>query len=308
MCVIERLNENIKRKLGIYMKKSKTFGIILILTFTILVFANTSLGSALYQQTSKITNTTEDCYESLLAPGTFNLTFLNDVTYGPSVKNNAILKWKVQNYERTDNFNIAEGDKNLKSGDTINLQIGADPYLQLPNVDAWAQIYINDVMARYPNLNSRIIAVFKYIQPITLDLFEQSVNYSVETYFYYLENSPAVDQSYWTFEEKTVSYNYTTVTEVNNVTDIKMVYDRETGVMDQMFYSARFTNETGHFAGANFTLTRTHGWGLAYNVSTLVVWIPIVLLVIGLIVAIRMHAFQRLKLYIEARKIVRREE
>ena len=284
------------------------FGIISILTFTFLVFANTSLGGALYQQTSKVTNTTEDYYEALYAPETFNVTFLNDVTYGPAVKDNAKMKWKVQDYERTDNFNIAEGDKNLKSGDTINLQIGSDPYLQLPNVDAWAQIYINDVMARYPNLNNRILAVFKFILPITLDLYEQGVNYTEESYFFYLENSIAVDQSYWSFDDNIVTYNYTTITEVNNVTDITIIYDRETGIMNQMFYSARFTNETGHFAGANFTLTRTHGWGLAYKVSTLVVWIPIIILVIGLIVAIRVHAFQRFKLYLEARKIVRREE
>lgn len=282
------------------------FGIISILTFTILVFANTSLGSALYQQTSNVTSTPEVFYESLLAPETFNLTFLNDVTYGPSVKKDAKLKWKVQNYDRTDNFNIAEGDKNLKSGDTIILQIGSNPYLQLPNVDAWAQIYVNDVMARFPNLNARILAVFKFILPITLDLFEHDVNYT--DYFYYLENSVAVDQSYWTFEEKTVTYNYTSVTEVNNVTDISIVYDRETGVMNQMFYSARFTNETGHFAGANFTLTRTHGWGLPYNVSTLVVWIPLLVLAIALIVAIRVQAFQRFKLYLEARKILKRDD
>ncbi|MCG3223947.1 MAG: hypothetical protein H7647_05740, partial [Candidatus Heimdallarchaeota archaeon] len=253
------------------------------------------------------TSTTEDdFFESIVAPETFNTTFLNNVTYGPSVKKDVNLKWKVGSYEKTDNFHVAEGDKNLKNGDQIILQIGSDPYLQLPNVDAWCQIYINDVMARYPNLNTRIYAVFKYILPITLNLSEHGINYT--TYFSYLENSVAVDQSYWTFEEDKVTYNYTSITEINNVTDISMIYNRETGIMDKMFYSASFTNATGHFAGVNFTLTRLHGWGLPYNVTTLVVWIPIFVLLVGLIVAIRLHAFQRFKLYLEARKIVKRGE
>ncbi len=289
------------------MKKSKLFAITLIISFTILIFANTSLGSAMYQQGSNIASTTEaDLFESIDAPKTFNTTFLNDVTYGPSIKKDAKLKWKVGHYEKTDNFHIAEGDKNIKNGDNIILQIGTDPYLQLPNVDAWCQIYVNDVMARYPNLNTRIYAVFKYILPITLDFSEHGINYT--SYFSYLETSDAVDRSYWTFEEKKITYNYTIITEVNNVTDISMVYDRETGIMDQMFYSASFTNATDHFAGVNFTLTRLHGWGLPYNISTLVVWIPILLFVVGLIVAVRMHAFQRFKLYLEARKIEKRDE
>ncbi len=290
------------------MKKIKLFGMLTILTFTIMVFANTSQGVALYQQTSNASNTTEDFYERLVAPETFNVTFLNDVTYDPSIKNDAKLKWKVQDFERTDNFNIAEGDKNLKNGDTVILQIESSPYLQLPNVEAWCQIYINDVMARYDPTSLQILAVFKYFLPISLDFYEHGVNYTEYDYMYYLENSLAVDRTFWTFEEEKVIYNYTSVTEVNNVTDISMVYDRESGLMEQLFYSASFINETGHFAGVNFTLTRTHGWGLPYNITTLVIWIPIILFVIGLIVAIRLHLFQRMKLYIEARKILRREE
>ncbi len=289
------------------MKKNKLFGILSILTFTIMIFANASQGVAMYQQASNVSSTTEDFYERIVAPETFNVTFLNDVTYDPSIKKDAKIKWKVQDFERTDDFNIAEGDKNLKNGDTIILQIGSDPYLQLPNVEAWCQIYINDVMARYDPTSLQVLAVFKYTLPITLDFYEHGVNYTEESYFYYLENSTAVDRTYWTFEEKKVIYNYTSITEVNNVTDISMVYDRESGLMDQLFYSARFINGTGHFSGANFTLTRTHGWGLAYNISTLVVWIPIMIVIIGLIVAIRIHLFQRIKLYIEARKIVRKE-
>ncbi|MHA1345983.1 MAG: hypothetical protein ACTSO3_06280 [Candidatus Heimdallarchaeaceae archaeon] len=291
------------------MKKTKVFGIISILTFTILVFGNASIGNAMYQQSSNISSTTdEDFFESIVAPETYNLTFLNNVTYGPGVSKDKTLKWKVQDFERTNNFNIAEGDKNLKNGDTINLLIGADPYLQLPNVDAWCQIYINDVMARYTTVNSQIQAVFKYFQPISLDVIEDGSNYVNQSYFFYLENSTYTDKTYWTFEENEVIYNYTSITEVNNVTDISMVYDRESGLMNKMFYSASFLNETGHFAGANFTLTRLHGWGLTYNISTLVVWIPLLLLVIALIVAIRMHLFQRIKLYLETRKILRRDE
>ena len=290
------------------MKKNKMFGLLTILTFAIMVFANTSLGVAMYQQTSNVSSTTEDFYERIVAPATFNTTFLNEVTYDPSIKKDAKLKWKVSGFERTDSFNIAEGDKNLKDGDTVILQIGSNPYLQLPNVEAWCQIYINDVMARYDPTSLQVLAVFKYILPISLDFYEHGVNYTEEDYFFYLENSLAVDRSFWTFEEEKVVYNYTSVTEVNNVTDISMVYDRESGLMDQMFYSARFINETGHFSGVNFTLTRTHGWGLTYNISTLVVWIPIILVVIGLIVAIRLHAFQRIKLYLEARKIIRRDQ
>lgn len=290
------------------MKKIKMFGMLTILIFTIMIFANTSHGVAMYQQTSSTSSTTEDFYERMVAPETFNVTFLNDVTYDPSIKKDAKLKWKVQHFERTDNFNIAEGDKNLKNGDTVILQIGSSPYLQLVNVEAWCQIYINDVMARYDPTSLQVLAVFKYFLPISLDFYEHGVNYTEHDYMHYLENSLAVDRTFWTFEEDKVIYNYTSVAEVNNVTDISMVYDRESGLMDQLFYSARFVNETGHFAGVNFTLTRTHGWGLAYNITTLVVWIPIILVVIALIVAIRLHLFQRFRLYIEARKIIRRDE
>lgn len=290
------------------MKKAKVFGILSILTFTILVFNNASIGSAMYQQTSNVSKTTENIYEALFPPETLNMVFLNNVTYDPSIKKDAKLKWKVQDYEKTDNFNIAEGDKNLKSGDTIILEIGTDPYLQLPNVESWCQIYVNDVMARYDPTSLQIFAVFKYFLPISLDFYENGVNYTEESYFFYLETSTAVNQSYWTFEDKKVTYNHTLRTEVNNVTDITIVFDRESGLMDQLFYSASFVNGTGYFAGVNFTLTRLHGWGLAYNISTLVIWIPLLLMVVALIVAIRLHLFQRFKLYLEARKIVRREE
>ncbi|MBY8999774.1 MAG: hypothetical protein KGD64_02565 [Candidatus Heimdallarchaeota archaeon] len=295
------------------MKKAKLFGLISIITFISLALANASIGNAVYEQTADIAVTNELIDRRLLTSETFNTTFLNDVTYDPSVNKDTTFKWKVGDYERTDNFNIAEGDKNLKSGDTINVMIGADPYLQLPHVDAWCQIYINDVMARYPTVNDQIAAFFKYIQPTSLDFTEnitEFYNFTAlgnEGYFSYIENSAAVNHSFWTLEEKLVTYSYSTVTEVNNITEITLIYNRNTGLMDEMFYSASFTNSTGHFAGANFSLTRLHGWGLPYNISTLVIWIPIIIVIVSLIVAIRLHLFQKIKLNLESRKIARRE-
>ena len=292
------------------MKKAKLFGLLSILTFISLALSNASFGTAMYEKAANLPSSTEQIYRSIIAPETFNTTFLNYVTYDSAVSKDKTIKWKVGNYERTDNYNIAEGDKNLKNGDKINLLIGTDPYLQLPNVNAWCQIYINDVMARYPTVNDNIAAFFKFILPIGLDFYEDGINYTSyedEGYFHYIETSDAVNHSLWILEEKLVTYSYTIVTEENNVTEITSIYNRNSGMLDRMYYSASFTNSTGHFAGANFTLTRLHGWGLTYNVSTLFIWIPIIIVVVGLIVAIRMHLFQRFKMYLEARKIARRD-
>ena len=291
-------------------KKAVILGLFIIVTFISLSFSSASLGEATYQQVGRQITTNDDIYQSIEAPETFNVSFLSDVVYGSSIKNDARLKWKITKYEKTDNFHIAEGDKNLKKGDRINLLIGADPYLQLPNVDAWCQIYVNDVMARYPSVSDHILAFYKYVLPLELDHYENGVNYTLlgdEGYFTYLETSEDVNQSLWLVEDDTVTYSYTTISETSNITEITLIYDKSEGLMNEMYYNAYYTNSTGYYAGVNMTIVRLHGWGLRYNISTLVIWIPIILVVIALIVAIRMHLFQRFKLYLEARKLVKRD-
>jgi hypothetical protein len=169
-------------------------------------------------------------------------------------------------------------------------------------------------MARYSTDAAAGRAIYKYMQPIGLDLFEENATYTAnytdmgsEGFFNYLENSPYVDNTQWTFEDSLVTYENTVVTEVNNVTDITLVFDRPTGFLNEMYYSASFINGSGFFAGVNLTIIRLHGWGLPYYITTWVVWIPIILVLVGVIVAIRMHAFQRLKLYLEARKLAKRD-
>ena len=255
-----------------------------------------------------------DIEESINAPNTVNMSQLDLYDYYDNVKSDRRFKWKITSLERTDNFHIKEGDKKLKDGDKIILVMGGDPWLQRTEPYSWGQLYVNDVMARYPSDTAHGRAIYKYLQPVGINLLENNsgiyYNYTAlgnEGFFAYMEYSIYVDRSYWTFGDTTITYQNTMISEVNNVTEITLIYDRTTGLLNEMYYSASFINGSDYFAGVNLTMIRLHGWGLPYNITTWVVWVPLLLILVGFIVAIRFHAFQRLKLYLEARKLAKRD-
>ncbi len=288
--------------------------------FTILLIVGSSsarmwAASALVDNISEPSLNVEGDIESAInAPNSINMSQLDLYDYNDNVRSDKRFKWKIIDLERTENFHIKEGDKKLKQGDNIILIMGGDPWLQRTEPHSWGQLYVNDVMARYPSDDAAGRAIYKYMQPIGLNLVEEAggviYNYTAmgnEGYFDYLENSQFFDRTHWTFEDNLVIYENTIISEVNNITEITLTFDRASGLLNEMDYSASFINGTGFIAGANLTLIRLHGWGLPYYITTWVVWIPIILVIVGVIVAFRLHAFQRLKLYLEARKLAKRD-
>lgn len=304
------------------MNRRSIIGLFAILLITSSSSASIWFASAFVetqQSSNPSLNQIEDYHiqESITAPNTINMSQLASYDYYESVRADRNFKWKITELEKTDDFHISEGDKHLKKGDNIILRLGGNPWLQRTEPDAWGQLYVNDVMARYPTVEATGRAIYKYLQPIGLSLIEEylgeTYNYTDmgnEGYFEYLENSPYVDNTGWTFDEELAYYENTMITEINNVTEISLIFDKTIGLLNEMYYSASFTNlinGTTTFSGVNLTMVRLHGWGLPYYITTWVVWIPIILVLIGLIVAIRMQAFQRLKLYLEARKLAKRD-
>jgi hypothetical protein len=319
------------------MRKSRLVGLIAILVLLSSSSTNMWTASAVYDHV-RDSHELNNVQDSIFAPHLINMSQLSLYEYHNDVSGGKKYRWKVDTIEKTDNFDIAEGDKNLKKGDKVIADIGSDPELQLDQPHVWCLIYVNDVMARFPNDASHGVAVFKFVQPIGIDYWENFTDpnynstefldyyeanynytdfavthynktffYNVTGYFNYLETSPFINSTLWSFEDDVVRYTNRIKTEVNNITDVEIVYDRETGFMNELYYTANFINGTGHFAGVNLTLIRLHGWGLPYTITTWVVWIPILLITVGLIVAIRMRAFQRLRLYLEARKLAQRD-
>ncbi|MHA1198440.1 MAG: hypothetical protein ACTSQF_03715, partial [Candidatus Heimdallarchaeaceae archaeon] len=210
--------------------------------FTILLILGTSStriwsASALVnnQDFKPVLNLEGDVEDSLVAPDSVNMTQLDLYDYYENVKSSKRFKWKITELERTDNFHIREGDKKLKKGDKIIVIMGGDPWLQRTEPHSWAQIYVNDVMARYPSDAANGRALFKYLQPVGLNLIE---NYTGEVYNYtgmgnegffnYKETSPYVNRTFWTFEGNLVTYHNTIISEVNNITEITLVFDRPT--------------------------------------------------------------------------------
>jgi len=321
------------------MKKSIFVGLFAILVILSSSSTNMWTASAVYDHVQDGNyKLNDEIRKTIYAPNIVNRSQYNFYEYADDISGDKKLKWKVTELERTDNFHIAEGDKNLKEGDKIILKIGSDPALQLDQPHVWCLVYVNDVMARYINDIEHGRAVFKFLQPIGinywhdftdstynetafLDYYESHYNYTDfavthynQTFFYnetgffsYLDTSPFVNQTQWSVEEDVVRYTNVLKTQVNNITSVEIIYDKETGLMNELYYSASFINGTGHFAGVNLTFIRLHGWGLTYNITTWVVWIPILLITVGFIVAFRLRAFQKLRLYLEARKLARRE-
>ncbi len=294
------------------MKKKTIVGIFFAVIFLSLTFFNSWSNAAVYDEATrdKITPM-RDIVRPFTAPSIMNDTgdFLSRVEYDSSLVSDKRIKWKIVGYEKTSNFHITEGDKKLKANDKIIITIGANPQLQLPDVHSWCLVYVNDVMARYHSNEDHRLAVFKYIQPTRINVtgFTDIYEIGFIDFFEYLERSTAVDQSMWTFEDKVAIYNYTLITENNNVTKIQLTFDKKSGFLNEMEYRVSYINGTGDPAGVNISLVRLHGWGLQYNISTWLIWTPIIMLTVGLIVAIRMRLFQRYRLHREARKLMKRE-
>ena len=293
------------------MKNAKLLSILTIILFTSSVSYNILMGATYYELITKPDSSLKvDLNSVLSAPGSFNTDLLQNVSYNEAIKKDRRFKWKVTNFERTENFHIIEGDKRIKSGDKIVILIGTNPELQLTEVNDWCLIYINDVMARYPTDDLHVAAAYKYFLPLELNFTADGINYQVSDYFEYLETSPDVNQTIWSFDEDTVTYSDVFITQISNRTELEIIYDRESGFMNEFRYSSTYTsfqNDTTTLEGANMTLIRIHGFGLRYNITTWVVWIPVLLSVIGIILAIRFRVFQRFKIYREARKLAQRE-
>ncbi|NPD87659.1 MAG: hypothetical protein HGN29_02980 [Asgard group archaeon] len=305
------------------MKKRIIVGIFFTVTFLSSMFFNTWTNAAVYDETTgnKITPQRE-IVKAFAAPGIMNDTtgFLSRMEYDNSIITDKRFKWQIAKYEKTSNFHITEGDKKIKANDKIIVIIGANPLLQLPDVHSWCLVYVNDVMARYHSNEEHRLAVFKYIQPARINItgydLSEEINFELLdlvdddgyiNYFDYLEHSLYVDRSMWTFEEKVAIYNYTLITETNNVTEMELTFDKRSGFLNEMDYRVSYINGTGAPAGVNISLVRLHGFGLRYNISTWLIWTPILILTIALIVALRMRLFQRYKLHREAIKLSKRE-
>ena len=165
-------------------------------------------------------------------------------------------------------------------------------------------------MARYPTEGLHVAAAYKYFLPMQLNFTADGYNYEVSDYFEYLETSPEVNQTIWSFDEDTATYSNVFITQISNRTELEIIYDKKTGFMNEFHYSASYIsqqNGTTTLEGANMTIVRLHGFGLRYNITTWVVWIPVLLFVVAIILAIRFRIFQRFKLYREARKLAQRD-
>jgi len=300
------------------MKLKKIFCILLVLFFFNLALYDASIGAAIFDHSTPKDQLSPndsikpgDITESIYVPDVMNLTteFLNVLSYHPSINEDKKVRWKISSFEKTNNFHIAEGDKNLKSGDTIMIQIETDPSKSRSRVHEWCSIYVNDVNARYISTDAQKLAVFKFLQPLTINITENYVDYSIheDGYFGYLDESPSINHTIWDVQEDLVIYQNTVYSQINNKTVIYLEFDKKTGLLNEMNYEMYFTNSSGAFAGTNISLIRLHGWGLPYTVTTWAVWIPIILVTVGLIVAIRMRVFQKIKVYRESRKLAQRE-
>ena len=260
------------------MKKQKILVFIIFLIFLSFSSARKKTASSNYEQ--KL----DDCFfesfivEPIIAPSLLNISQLDIYDYHKSICLNSSFKWKVSDFEEVESFQVTEGDKELKPGIRIILNITNNPWLKRTEPHTWALLYVNGLIARYPNIASHNHAVYKYFQPIYLNLvenftsdyysspeflnyYEDNFNYTSDFvgdyfgkifnytelgFFSYLENSPFIDRSLWIFKEELVTYKNTIISEINNRTEISIGFERETGLMNKLQYNASFINGTGY--------------------------------------------------------------
>ncbi|MHA1115683.1 MAG: hypothetical protein ACTSRR_11760 [Candidatus Heimdallarchaeaceae archaeon] len=305
------------------MNKSKIFGTLLILTMVGLSLTSSSLNSLAYDQLEEANSLRAT---TVIKPhDIISQDYLNAFSYSSQIRVGKLIKFKVTELERTENIHVQEGDKKIKKGDNIIIRIEADPDLNLNHPDQWALIYVNDVKALYTRESYQIARFFHYILPKTVNIsmvdFAQDLDgsmfgdYPIGTevisffdFVKYFKETGDPDFQTWEFEGNTAIYEYDQVIETGNTSHTKLIYDMDTSFLNEYYYSEIHTVNGEVVASANMTLIRTHGWGLPYNVSTLVVWIPIMVLTVGVIIAIRLKVAQRIKIYFEAKKLAKREE
>ncbi|MBA7554027.1 hypothetical protein ES705_46638 [subsurface metagenome] len=144
-----------------------------------------------------------------------------------------------------------------------------------------------------------MIKYFDWVNPSIWDLDRdagtatiKTTKYTIDSITYFVDGSLNETEQLWV--------------QIYNTTSITLIYDIETSILNEMYYSANYSINDVPYS-ANFTLMKTHGWGLLYTTSTLVVWIPIIAFFVLLVLALRMRLFQKIKLYFEARKLIQRK-
>ncbi len=304
----------------------------MVIIFASLIYVN-SFSSALIQDTSvsnKLNANEGDITDKLFTPYILDQDMVRNASYHKTVKKDKNFKWKIteieQSLDSNDNpfFHVQEADKNLKIKDKLIVQVrGEAQEKDRTHPEAWSIIYINDVQARYDGDWEEIEALYRFIAPYSLNITVGGPsNYSVIKYFDWVNPSIwDLDRDAGTATIKTTKYTIDSITyfvdgslneteqlwvQIYNTTSITLIYDIETSILNEMYYSANYSINDVPYS-ANFTLMKTHGWGLLYTTSTLVVWIPIIAFFVLLVLALRMRLFQKIKLYFEARKLIQRK-
>lgn len=304
----------------------------MIIIFASLLYVN-SFSSALIQDTvvsNKLNANEEDITDKLFTPFILDPDMVRNASYHKSVKKDKNFNWKVTEIDQSLDsrgdpfFHVQEADKNLKINDKLIVQVrGEAQYKDRTHPEAWSIIYINDVQARYDGDWEEIEALYRFVAPYSLNITQGDPNnYSVVRYFDWVNASIwDVDSDAGIATIVTTKYTIDSVSyivdgslneteqlwvQLYNSTSITLIYDIETSILNEMYYNATFS-VNGEPYSASFTLIKTHGWGLLYTTSTLVVWIPMIAFFVFLIVALRLRLFQKIKLYFEARKLSQRE-
>ncbi len=286
------------------MRKLRVINIILIVLFIGYCFNNSWAGAQVAHScySNPIDNITLDQNTGIDLSDVGNFT-----EYGDPVRKDASLKWKVTFLNRTSNYHVTEGDKRVKQGDMINVKILIDPYTALGHPHTWAFIYVNIVEARFLSEAAHQRGIFRYLLPLTY-----SDGFFSESIWAYLERK---DQGVnnWEFGTEVATLNLTQWNEVDmyqgqpaNITREQRIYDKATGLVNEIYYSIYNVINEVEYIG-EMTIIRTHGWGLPYNVTTLVVWIPLGLLTITIIVLFYLKVPQKIKLQREIKRLEKRE-
>ncbi len=317
------------------MNKSKVFGILILFITVSLVATSTALTSTAYDQMisdQQLRDSARPTHDIV------SQRYLSAYTYCAQVKNGRAINFHIKKLAMSPGVYIQEGDKKLKRGDAIHIRFEADPYMNLNHPDQWALIYVNDVKALYPKDSDQIARFFHYVLPLTINISNVDIasgmdgsmfgDYPIGTtvvnffdFVKYFNEQGNADYQGWDFSQAAsgvVLYEYDQSYAINpninisvhydsDIAHHKLIYDKGTGMLNEYIYTEVYSLNNEVVATANLTLIRSHGWGLPYNVSTWVVWGPIIILTVLLIVAIKMQVIQRIKIYFEAKKLAKRE-
>ncbi len=303
--------------------------ILLIPAFLINTYSSVN---ALEQVTTKKDTNITLSQENTAVPGMYpNLRQLSNFTYHSSISVDSRFRWRVKEIERDEDVHMAEGDKRIKIRDNIELQIQSRPDLIPGNPENWGQVYVNDVAAGYQSTSDKIRGVLKYVLPIEVNmtsLFKGEytpadlddpqyitgdgiVPFAV--FLEFCQNHEDIEgYDYWVFtqiENGLLIYDYSGGSvSSGKIIDATLTFDMKTGLLNEMTYKADLYDEEESLIGSGYMeLIRLHGFGLPYTMSTLVVWVPIIVVILSIIIVFRLNLIQKLKLRLEARKLAKRE-